>query len=249
MIQEPFAKGRSFLHRADPRLKVVLAGGFSLIVALTYDFTALTIALFYAILMVVIARLNFGAVARRLLALAGFLGLLWLVLPLTFSGETLFSMGPIPFYRQGLILAAQISLKSAAILLALIALITTMTVATLGATLNRLGVPLKLVALLLMTYRYIFVITHEFERLANAAKIRAFKPGTNLHTYKTLAYFVGMLFVQAVTRARRVHNAMRCRGFKGRFYTLYEFLPLGQNKLFIGAIALILSSLIWLEWI
>lgn len=249
MIQETFAQGRSFLHRADPRLKVIFAGGFSLIVALTYNFTALAAALFYAILVVALARLNFKAVAQRMLALAGFLGFLWLVLPLTFTGETLFTMGPVAFYRQGLILAAQISLKSAAILLALMALIATMTVSTLGAALDRLKVPLKLVALLLMTYRYIFVITHEFERLSNAAKIRAFKPGTNLHTYKTLAYFVGMLFVQAVTRAQRVHNAMRCRGFKGRFYTLHEFLPLGQNKLFLCIITLILSSLIWLEWI
>lgn len=247
MIKETFAKGNSRLHTTDPRVRVVFAAGFSLTVALSSDFRALTVALIYAISMVMMARLHWLSVAKRIFALAGFLVLLWLILPLTFGGKVLFSLGPLTFYRQGLIVAAQISLKSIAILLAIIGLITTMTVATLGATLDRLGVPSKLVALMLLTYRYIFLVAREFERLSNAARVRAFKPGTNLHTYKTLAYFMGMLFVQATTRAQRVHNAMRCRGFAGRFYTLYDFLPIKQSILPVCITTTIILSQLWLE--
>jgi cobalt/nickel transport system permease protein len=103
------------------------------------------------------------------------------------------------------------------------ALVATMPFATAGHALHRLRVPDKIVHLLLMTYRYIFVLEQEYLRLGRAAAIRGFRPGTNLHTYRTYAYLVGMLFVKAVDRAERVRAAMLCRGFKGRFYSLQEF--------------------------
>ena len=85
-------------------------------------------------------------------------------------------------------MAAQITLKSNAILLALVALVTTMNFSILGYALNWLHVSDKIVHLLLMTYRYVFVIDQEYQRLIRAARIRGFQPGTNLHTYKTYAY-------------------------------------------------------------
>jgi cobalt/nickel transport system permease protein len=60
-------------------------------------------------------------------------------------------------------------------------------------------------------------------RLISALKVRGFRPGTNLHTYKTFAYLVGMLLVRSAERAERVHNAMLCRGFRGRLYSLNQF--------------------------
>ena len=98
-----------------------------------------------------------------------------------------------------------------------------MPLATLGYALNRLRVPDKIVHLLLMTYRYVFVLEQEYQRLMRAVKIRGFQPATNLHTYRTYAYVVGMLFVRAAERAERVQQAMLCRGFKRKFYCLQEF--------------------------
>jgi cobalt/nickel transport system permease protein len=121
------------------------------------------------------------------------------------------------------VLAAQITLKSNTILLAFIALIATMSLSTLGHTLHRLRVPTKIVYLLLMAYRYIFVIEQEYLRLLRAAKIRGFQPGTNVNTYRTFSYVIGMLLVRAALRAERVHQAMLCRGFNGKFYSLQEF--------------------------
>ena len=74
-----------------------------------------------------------------------------------------------------------------------------------------------------MTYRYVFVLEQEYQRLMRAVKIRGFQPATNLHTYRTYAYVVGMLFVRAAERAERVQQAMLCRGFKRKFYCLQEF--------------------------
>ena len=248
MFNETFAVGDSIIHRIDPRFKVVAAAAFSIVVALSYQFPTLFAALVTAVVLTLAAHLNMKAVIRRLLVVIGFLSLLWILLPLTFKGEALTHIGPLTATRSGVVLAAQISLKSLAILLAFIALITTMNFAVLGHALDRMHLSGKLVHLLLMTYRYIFVIEQEYQRMVRAAKIRGFSPGTNLHTYRTFAYFVGMLFVRAASRADRVYRAMRCRGFDGRLYCLTDFPSRPSNWIFAGIMSVSVTFLIILEW-
>jgi cobalt/nickel transport system permease protein len=123
-----------------------------------------------------------------------------------------------------------------------------MNFAALGHALDRLRVPGKIVHLMLMTYRYIAVIALEYERLVRAAKIRGFRPGTNLHTYKTYAYFIAMLFIRAASRAERVNRAMRCRGFDGRFYSLSVFPSNPRNWVFALSMAAVILLLVFIEW-
>ncbi len=248
MIDEPFAAGNSPIHREDPRSRVILATLFSFVVALSQAFATLGAALIFALVLVIAARLDPKKLIKRLLPLWLFLILLWLVLPLTTTGTPLFRIGPLAGTREGIILCAQITLKSNAILLAFTAWVATMNFAKLGQTLDQLKVPEKIVYLLLLTYRYIFVIEAEYGRLLRAAKIRGFKPGTNLHTYKTYAYLLGMLFVQASARAQRVHQAMRCRGFQGKFYSLYRFEAKTADWIGAAVQLAIMALLIGIEW-
>jgi cobalt/nickel transport system permease protein len=223
MLHEPFAAGESPLHRLDPRIRLVSAALYSCAVALCGEFPALIAALALALALAAAARLRAAEVLRRLLVVNGLVMFIWAVIPFTFPGEALFRLGPVVAAREGVGLAAQITLKSNAIVLAFMSLVATMPFATAGHALHRLKVPDKIVHLLLMTYRYLFVLEQERLRLWRAAAIRGFRPGTNLHSYRTYAYLVGMLFVKAVDRAERVRRAMLCRGFKGRFYSLQEF--------------------------
>jgi cobalt/nickel transport system permease protein len=197
--------------------------------------------------MVAMARLQISEVFKRLLVVNGLVMFIWAVIPFTFPGEPLFRLGPFVAARQGVDLAAQITLKSNAIVLAFMALVATMPFATAGHALHRLQVPDKIVHLLLMTYRYIFVLEQEYQRLVRAARIRGFQPGTNLHTYRTYAYLVGMLFVRAVDRAERVRWAMLCRGFKRKFYSLQEFKAGPGGVAFLLLISAALLTIAGLE--
>lgn len=235
MLQEPFALGNSFVHRLDPRLRLMTAGILSVVVALSRNFQVMATAFLLSLFLVMLAHLPGRELIKRILVVNGFNVLLWLVLPLTFQGPDSWAIGPLIFYPAGVFMAAQISLKSNAILLTLIALVTTMNFSTLGYALNWLHVPTKIVHLLLMTYRYVFVIDEEYRRLIRAVQIRGFQSGTNMHTYQTYAYIVGMLLVRSYTRANRVYKAMICRGFKHKFYCLYEFKT-GQNEWLFGAV-------------
>ncbi len=247
MISEPFALGSSLIHRLDPRLRVGLTSVYAFVVALSYQFSVLIAALVLSAILMGIAQVSIKAVFKRIVMVNALIFLLWLVLPFTFNGEVLTRIGSFAVYRPGVVLAAQITLKSNAILLAFIALIATMSLATLGHALYRLRVPEKIVQLLLMTYRYIFVIEQEYLRLLRAAKIRGFRPGTNANTYRTYAYVIGMLFVRAVARAERVQQAMLCRGFKGKFHSLQEFQITSASWAFAILMSAIILGLAFLE--
>ncbi|MDX1709088.1 MAG: energy-coupling factor transporter transmembrane component T, partial [Desulfobacterales bacterium] len=140
MISEPFATGNSFIHRLDPRIRVGLAILYTFVVALSYRFSVLVIALLISFALVIISRVSRSDVFKRIIWVNAFIFLLWLLLPLTFQGDVLTRIGPLAFYRPGVVLAAQITLKSNAILLAFIALVATMSFATLGHALYRLRV-------------------------------------------------------------------------------------------------------------
>ena len=247
MISEPFAIGDSMIHRLDPRIRVGLTVLYSFAVALAYQFPVLIAALILSSILIAISRVSLKDVFSRMVIVNVLILLLWLVLPFTFNGKILTRVGSFAVYLPGVVLAAQITLKSNAILLAFIALVATMSLATLGHALRRLGVPEKIVHLLLMTYRYIFVIEQEYLRLIRAAKIRGFRPGTNANTYRTYSYVIGMLFVRAAARAERVHQAMLCRGFNGKFYSLQEFRTTAASWIFSIIMMLLIIALIVME--
>jgi cobalt/nickel transport system permease protein len=249
MIAEPLAYGHSLLHRIDPRLRIMAAVFFSAPVAVFQSFAALAAACLAGLVLVLLPGLNFRETGRRLRVVVWFLLLLWCLLPLTYEGAVAAKLGFVHLYRPGLVLAAQITLKSLAIIVIFTTLVATIPVNTLGQALARLGVPDKLVYLLLMCYRYTFVIEQEYHRLVAAMKIRGFRPRTDLHTYRSYAYLVGMLFVRAATRAERVYQAMRCRGFDGRFHSLAKFPPHPANQWFALAAASVMIALLWLEWV
>ncbi len=249
MLQEPFAQGRSPIHRSNPTLRIVLASLYTSTVALMHHLPALSAALCFSILLCVLARLAIKPLAARVAVACGVLAFVWLVVPVTYASDPLAHIGPVAISRSGVLLCLQITLKALAILLSFMALVATMPTSALGHCLQRLALPAKLVQLLLLAYRYIFVIENEYHRLFRATKIRNFKPGTNMHTYRTYAYLVGMLFVRASERADRVHQAMKCRGFKGRFYTLAHYPSTAWNAIIGMGTALVNLLLISWEWL
>jgi cobalt/nickel transport system permease protein len=249
MLQETFSAGTSPIHRLDPRSRIVMAVLYAFVVALTNRFPALLTACAFSFVLVGVSRLPILDLAKRIAVVNGFVLFFWIVVPVTYPGEALFSLGPLTVSREGVLVSARITLKSNAILLAFIALVATSSVATLGAALGRLGVPEKIVYLLLLNYRYIFVMEEEYHRLVRSATVRGFQPSTTLHTYRTFAYLVGMLFVRASERAERVYMAMLCRGFSGKFHSLQTFSFSGRDWIWLFYMTVMLVVIGGLEWV
>ena len=248
MLEESFVHGDSVIHRLDPRVRTVVAGAFSIVVATSDRFMALVPAIMIAFSFLLIARISFLRVIPRLLAVNGLILLLWLFLPFTSEGEPLFTIGPFIGTLDGIIRASVITIKANTIVMTLMAFVATMPIFTLGQAMRALHVPDKIVHLISFAYRYVHVIHTEYGRLMNAMKIRGFCPRNNLHTYKTYAYLVGMLLVKSYDRARRVQAAMLCRGFKGNFYDLSEFFMKTSDRLALVLLLWVTVCIGLLQW-
>jgi cobalt/nickel transport system permease protein len=248
MVAEEFSSGNSLIHDLDPRIKIIVATLFSITVAVADRTEVLLLALLFSACCVILSSIPLLRVMRRLLLVNGFILLLWLLLPFTYPGKTLLSVGPFDATAEGIRYALTITIKSNTIILACIALLGTTSIFTLVHALRHLHVPDKLVQLLFFSYRYIHVIYLEYLRLLNAMKVRCFRPRSNLRTYKAYAYLVGMMLLNSYDRSERVYDAMLCRGFKGQFWILDHFaLKRGDVILFIIMLFSI-AALGFLQW-
>lgn len=214
--------GVSALNRLDPRTRIILAVVFALVVVMVDALPALTLALGLALAAAGLARLPLRSTLRRLLALEGFMLVVLALLPFTVPGTVL--AAPLGFAAsfEGLYQAAQIGLRANGVAVALLALVGSMELVTLGRALSRFGVPRRLVHLFLFTVRYIAVLEREYARLRLAMRARAFRPTAGLHCWTAIGYLFGMLMVRSLERAERIDAAMRCRGFTGNFPALDE---------------------------
>lgn len=144
---------------------------------------------------------------RRLLTVNGFVLMVWLTLPWSFSTAGVTLSG------HGLELAAQISLRTNAIALVCIGLLAGMDAFAVARAAAGLGLPPKLARLLALTVRYLGVIDDTRQRIDLAMRARGFRPGANRRGFTVLAQQLALILVHAMLRAERIELAMRARAF------------------------------------
>ena len=105
---EEFALGDSSIHNLDPRVKIVAALAFSLIVALNNSITVTAVSFCFPLALIVFARIGVKKLLVRLAAVNVFIALLWLLLPFTVPGEILYSLGPLSISLEGIIFDAEV---------------------------------------------------------------------------------------------------------------------------------------------
>jgi cobalt/nickel transport system permease protein len=217
-LPEPPKTG--WLASRDPRLRIIAASLFALVVVSLGHLAAVLAALAVAAALAIDSGLAGWNLCRRLFTLEAFMFVLVLSLPFTVAGEAVLEFGPLAASQEGLALALMILLKANAVVLALLALVGSLEPVVFGHALARLGVPEKLVHLLLFSVRHVHLLHQEYLRLRQAVRARAFVPRSDRHTWNTYGWLMGMLLVRSMARSQRVLAAMRCRGFRGRLYLL-----------------------------
>jgi cobalt/nickel transport system permease protein len=83
-------------------------------------------------------------------------------------------------------------------------------------SLRDLRAPQLLLSLLSFTYRYLFLLVEEAERLELAFKARTFSKKNNVKR-KALSGILGTLFIRSLERSDMVYQAMLARGYNGNF--------------------------------
>lgn len=235
------------LATIDPRARISVAVLFALAAVAVDSLVVLAGFLVMALVFAAAAELPLGATLKRIAAVDLFIVISVLALPFTLPGAALFNVGPWTASAAGTLAAAAIMLKASAIMLALSGLVGAVPVSGLGHSLARLGVPAKLISLLLLTERYIEVLHREQTRLRRAMKARAFTMGANAHTWRTLGFLVGMLLVRGFERAERILNAMKCRGFTGQLHARGGPPFAVRDGIFFAGCALCMAALVGVD--
>jgi cobalt/nickel transport system permease protein len=246
VFQHP-ANVDSRLARWDARWKTAALLPAAGIVAALATCQAAAVALLGSWLLLARAGLAARWYCARLGTVLLFLALFVVFVPLAVRpDEVPWYLGPVPLSPAGLTLALLVLLKGMAVVTLLMTWWATAPVETHLKALHSLRVPGLVVQLLLMTHRYLHLLIEEYRRLRIALRLRGYRQRANLHTYRTVGHVTGTLLVRSYDRAERVGQALRCRGFNGRFRSLTDFQATAYDVLVFGVVmASALGILAW----
>jgi cobalt/nickel transport system permease protein len=229
-----YADLRSSIHAWDPRVKIVSLLSYIFCVGALTQLEWAILGLGISLVLSQAARIPIGFILKRLVLLSGFLGMFFVVMPLTvrvLPGDILYTFHELGFIKinpRGLLIAALALSKASAIVVMMLILFGTNRFPVIIRALASLRVPPIVIQMVLMCYRYLFVFVSEMQRMATAMKARGFKKKTNLQTLKIMGNFIGVLLVRSFERTERVYDAMLSRGYTGRIRTMET--PLLKKK-------------------
>lgn len=106
--------------------------------------------------------------------------------------------------------------KGVLCLMASFLLMATTPIDSLCAALRKLHVPAMLVTLLLLTYRYVGVMTRELAVMTDAYRLRA--PGQKGVHVSAWGSFLGQLLLRSMDRAQELYSSMLLRGYHEHFH-------------------------------
>lgn len=238
----------SFLHKLDPRVKVLVTIIFIVSNALLPD--GAWIAFLFAWLFVITAnflsKLGLGYTLKRSIIALPF-ALIAITVLFSIPGKPLttfnFLMWELSITDAGLLRFVSILIRSWLSIQLAILLVAVTRFPDLIHALEHLRVPAILTTIIAFLYRYLFVLTDEVFRLMRARESRSGavvgnrSGGGVLWRAKVTGNMVGQLFLRSYERSDRIYNAMLSRGYVGHLYTLnpHEMKP---NDYFATAFAI-----------
>ena len=237
---ELLASGDSPVHRWDPRWKIASFAVFILALVSLRTVGGALAGLLLGYTFLATARLPPKIVALRLGAAHVLLLPCFLILPLTFGGESMV-WGPFQISREGLRVAALLYLRAVAIITVSLTLVYSTPMLTLLRALQRLRMPRVLIQVALLAYRYAFTLCWEIARVRWAMTTRGFRGEASPRAYRALGNLVGLTFVRSLERTERIQRSMLCRGYQGDIHSLHRFAARGTDFA-MSAVALVAAS-------
>ena len=243
---EQVAAAGGALQRVDPRVKA--AGLFALIaaVALSRSLTAIGCVFVAAILLALASGIDPRLLARLVwIPVLFFTGAIALPAIFLTPGTPAFGFGGIAVTVQGIRSAGFLIARAetAATLSALLALTTPWP--WVMKALRSLGCPIVLVAILGMTFRYIFVILQTGAEMFESRKSRTVGHLEPADRRRLAASAAGVLMSKSLHLSGDVHLAMQSRGFRGEVHVLHDFHMRMADWWWLSGFVLMTAAAIW----
>ena len=209
------ATGDSSVHRLHPTAKLVVTIAYIIITVSfgKYQLNGLLMMIIYPAFLFSSSGVTVGTCLRKLRFIIPLVLAVGLFNPI-FDRAVMLKIGNVSV-SGGTISMITLMLKGVFCLAASFLLMATTSIDNLCAALKQFRFPPMMVSLLLLTYRYIGVMTEELSVMTDAYSLRA--PGQNGIRFNAWGSFLGQLILRTMDRADELYNSMQLRGFSGSF--------------------------------
>lgn len=221
-----YVPGDSFIHRLDPRAKLLGAVFYIVIIFLANNWVTYALMALFALTAIHLSGIN------RQFFINGVKPLIWLILftvvlqVLFTGGETVYlSLGPIVISQEGIINGIFIFIRF--VLIIFMSTLLTLTTMPLSLTdaieyllrpFKAVKMPVHEIALMLsIALRFVPTLMDETEKIMNAQRARGvdFGEGNVFQQMKAIVPLLIPLFVSSFNRAEELATAMEARGYQG----------------------------------
>ncbi|HRZ14266.1 MAG TPA: cobalt ECF transporter T component CbiQ [Candidatus Omnitrophota bacterium] len=215
---DTLAGGNSFLHRLDPRAKLIATLAF-IVTVVSFDKYAVSGLIpfcVFPITLIALGGLPAGYLLKKVLLVSPFAILVAVFNPLI-DRQVLVRFGSLAI-SGGWVSFISIFLRFVLTVTAALVLIALTGFNQVCLAMAKFGMPRPFVVQLLFFFRYLFVLSEEAQRMLRARQLRSFdRRAMQWGTFVSLA---GHLLVRTLDRAERIYLAMCSRGFDGRIRIL-----------------------------
>lgn len=251
---------KSFVHRADPRIKLLALIAYIVALFLAKNFYSLGVCFVVFLAMVIASRVPFGSVLRSIKAIIVLL-IFTAVLNLLFHGgkHLLWHWWIIKIYRESIIFTVFFVLRLFFLVMGSALLTLTTTPVELTDGIESLLTPLKwvkfpvheLALIMSIALRFIPTLIDETNRIISAQKARGadFESGNIFKRIKAIVPILIPLLISAFRRAEELGDAMDARCYSGsKNRTKYKKLKFGwRDAIIILLFAVLITGVVLLN--
>lgn len=226
MIFGRYIPGDSFVHKLDPRSKLVFVFAFIIVVFLANNVMTYAFLIVFTLLVIFMSRIRLYFLLNGLKPIIFLLVFTFLIhIFFTREGDILFELGFFKIYEEGLRQGVFISIRF--LVLVLMTSILTLTTSPISITdgievllnpLKKLKLPVHELALMMsIALRFIPTLMDETDKIMKAQMARGsdLSAGPMKERIKAVVPLLVPLFVSAFKRAEDLATAMEVRGYRG----------------------------------
>jgi cobalt/nickel transport system permease protein len=237
---EEISRKNCWINEVHPLMKLLITIVFILIVSSNgkYEISELILLTVYPMIIILISKIDFNIIAKKLLV------------PMI-TGVSLGIANPL--YDKTLVHIASFTIsagwlsllvllvKSMLIVSSTLILVATTKIEDIAYALRMLRMPKIMVLLLLITFRYINILMKEADRAIVAYSIRSERSG-NIR-FSDFGFIVSKIFMGCTRRAYELYQSMMLRGFTGELQPKVKKIRL-IDYIYFSTCIILLSTLV-----
>jgi cobalt/nickel transport system permease protein len=245
LLIDHYSRLSSPVHGLDSRVKILITLFFVIAESSLGRFDvwgALSLAIL-PVFLLALSEIPVWYMVKRILMASPFILFAVVFQPFTTPGSVIWN---VPWFGwhvtlEGLSAAFVLTAKFTADILMTLILVSTTPFEELASALRWWRVPRMLVEVMVMMFRYTFVLFDELERIVRTARLRNIALAPRKRRYAAYARVLGVHLLRSFDRAERVYSAMLLRGFRDGLALLRK------SKLGLGDVAsgALMTVFIW----